>query len=83
MPMITVLVVDDHQLVRAGLVGLLDAADDLEVVGEAADGAQAIDAVRRQRPDVVLMDISMPVLDGIARDPCRSRRRIPACRSSR
>jgi DNA-binding NarL/FixJ family response regulator len=61
-----VLVVDDHALVRAGIAGLIDAADDLSVVGEAADGVQAIDAVPRLRPDVILMDISMPVLDGIA-----------------
>ena len=64
--MIKVLVVDDHQLVRAGLVTLLDAAADIEVVGEAADGSQAVDVARAGAPDVVLMDLSMPVLDGIA-----------------
>lgn len=64
--MIRVLVVDDHQLVRAGLSTLLRAADDIEVVGEAADGQQAIDAARAVRPDVTLMDLSMPVLDGVA-----------------
>jgi DNA-binding NarL/FixJ family response regulator len=63
--MIRVVVVDDHRLVRAGLVGLLDAALDLDVVGEAADGAQAVETVRRTGPDVVLMDVSMPVMDGI------------------
>jgi DNA-binding NarL/FixJ family response regulator len=63
---IRVLVVDDHQLVRAGLSTLLRAADDIEVVGEAADGQQAIDAARAVRPDVTLMDLSMPVLDGVA-----------------
>ena len=64
--MIKVLVVDDHQLVRAGLVTLLEAAADIEVVGEAADGSQAVDVARAGAPDVVLMDLSMPVLDGIA-----------------
>ena len=64
--MIRVLVVDDHRLVRAGLITLLQAADDLEVAGEAADGRQALEIARAQRPDVVLMDLSMPVLDGVA-----------------
>jgi DNA-binding NarL/FixJ family response regulator len=64
--MIKVLVVDDHQLVRAGLVTLLEAVADIEVVGEAADGRQALDVARTSEPDVVLMDLSMPVLDGIA-----------------
>ncbi len=63
--MITVLLVDDHQLVRAGLKALLDTADDLEVVGQAADGEQALTLARALRPDVVLMDLSMPVLDGV------------------
>ena len=63
--MIRVLVVDDHSLVRAGLIGLLETIDDLDVAGEAADGAAAVAAVRLDRPDVVLMDISMPLLDGI------------------
>ena len=58
--------VDDHRLVRAGLVGLLEEADDLEVTGQAADGVHAIEAVRSAKPDVVLMDISMPVMDGVA-----------------
>lgn len=63
--MIRVLVVDDHRLVRAGLITLLEAAEDVEVVGEAADGRQALDLARTTRPDVTLMDLSMPVLDGI------------------
>ncbi|SOD74597.1 LuxR family two component transcriptional regulator [Jatrophihabitans sp. GAS493] len=63
--MIRVLVVDDHQLVRAGLATLLNAAPDIEVVGEAADGAAGADAVLELLPDVVLMDLSMPVLDGV------------------
>lgn len=64
--MIRVLVVDDQALVRGGLAVLVDAADDVTVVGEAADGAEAVAAAARLRPDVVLMDIRMPVLDGIA-----------------
>jgi DNA-binding NarL/FixJ family response regulator len=60
-----VLLVDDHPMVRAGLTGLIDATDDLRVVGEAADGEAALAGVRETGPDVVLMDISMPVLDGI------------------
>ena len=62
--MIRVLVVDDHRLVRAGLVSLLEAAPDIDVVGEAADGSQAQEAARSSGPDVVLMDVSMPVVDG-------------------
>jgi DNA-binding NarL/FixJ family response regulator len=64
--MISVLVVDDHQLVRAGLTVLLQTAPDLEVVGQAADGEQALQLARDLKPDVVLMDLSMPVLDGVA-----------------
>jgi DNA-binding NarL/FixJ family response regulator len=63
---IRVLVVDDQALVRGGLAVLLDSAADVAVVGEAADGAEAVEAAHRLRPDVVLMDIRMPVLDGIA-----------------
>jgi len=62
---IRVLLVDDQALVRAGFAMILSAADDLEVVGEAADGQDAILAARRTRPDVVLMDIRMPRMDGI------------------
>ena len=63
--MIRVLVVDDQELMRAGLRVLLDAQDDIVVVGEAGDGAAAVEAARAQRPDVVLMDISMPRVDGV------------------
>jgi DNA-binding NarL/FixJ family response regulator len=62
---IRVLIVDDQALVRAGFRMILEAQSDLEVVGEAGDGTAAIDAVRTLRPDVVLMDIRMPGVDGI------------------
>jgi DNA-binding NarL/FixJ family response regulator len=64
-PMLGVLVADDDPLVRAGLRTILSAADDLRVVGEAGDGAAAIAGVAAYRPDVVLMDIRMPGLNGI------------------
>ncbi len=59
------LIADDHQIVRQGLRALLRRADDIEVVGEAVDGQEAIDLVRRLHPDVVTMDINMPRLDGL------------------
>ena len=62
---IRVLLVDDQALIRAGFRMILDAEEDMEVVGECADGTQAVDSVRRLRPDVVLMDIRMPEMDGI------------------
>ncbi|MER5888138.1 response regulator transcription factor [Streptomyces sp. NPDC001941] len=64
--MIRVLLADDQLLVRAGFRALLDAQPDIEVVGEAADGAEAVRLVGESVPDVVLMDIRMPVLDGLA-----------------
>ncbi len=62
---IRVVLADDQALIRAGFKMLIDAADDLEVVGEASDGEEAVRVVRDTRADVVLMDIRMPVLDGI------------------
>jgi DNA-binding NarL/FixJ family response regulator len=63
---IRVLLADDQGLVRAGFRALLDAEDDVSVVGEARDGSEAIELTRSLRPDVVLMDIRMPGLDGLA-----------------
>ena len=87
---IRVLLVDDHALARTGLRMVLDTEPDIEVVGEAATGRQAIHSARRLAPEVVLMDVRMPELDGIAatreivgagdgarRAPCRPS--SPAC----
>jgi DNA-binding NarL/FixJ family response regulator len=63
-PLIRVVVADDHHLVRQGICALLDKAVDVEVAGEAADGQQAVDLVSRLAPDVLVMDIAMPRLDG-------------------
>ena len=65
MSAIRVLLVDDESLIRAGLRAIIDAEPDLEVVGEAADGAEAIAAARSLRPDVVCMDVRMPRIDGL------------------
>jgi len=62
---VRVVVVDDEQLIRSGLRALLDTEDGIEVVGEAADGAVAVDVVRWTQPDVVLMDVRMPLVDGV------------------
>jgi DNA-binding NarL/FixJ family response regulator len=62
---IRVAIADDQALVRAGFRVLIDSADDLAVVGEAANGVEAVDVARRERPDVVLMDIRMPEMDGL------------------
>ncbi|TDE40623.1 response regulator transcription factor [Nonomuraea mesophila] len=63
--MIKVLLADDHELVRMGFKLMLDAQSDMSVVGEAGDGERAVDLCRRLRPDVVLMDLHMPGLDGV------------------
>lgn len=63
--MIRVVVADDHYLVRRGVKALLDNAEDIEVVAEAENGAEVITLVREHHPDVVVMDISMPEMDGI------------------
>lgn len=63
--MIRVLIVDDHKLVREGFQLLLSRAKDIQVVAEARDGQEAIELVERMQPDVVLMDITMPLMNGI------------------
>lgn len=63
---IRILVVDDHPIVRDGITGLVDRQADMQVVGEAADGAQAIERFVDLRPDIVLMDIQMPEMDGVS-----------------
>jgi DNA-binding NarL/FixJ family response regulator len=63
---IRIVVADDHPIVRAGIVGLLESEPGIEVVGEAADGAQAVAVAEAERPDLVLMDLRMPELDGAA-----------------
>lgn len=65
MKRIKVLIVDDHTLVRAGIRSLLALIEDIEVVGEASDGKEALVKVRQLRPDVVLMDLAMPVMGGL------------------
>ncbi|MFB7843730.1 response regulator [Microbacterium sp. NPDC056052] len=63
--MTTVLIVDDQAMLRAGFAAILQAQDGLDVVGQASDGSEGVDEARRLRPDVVLMDVRMPNLDGI------------------
>lgn len=76
---IRVLVVDDHAVVREGLRTFLELQDGIEVAGEAADGEEAIEAAERLRPDVVLMDLVMPALDGLAAMRAL-RERVPGAR---
>jgi DNA-binding NarL/FixJ family response regulator len=77
---IRVLVVDDHAVVRQGLRTFLELQDDVEVVGEAGDGAAAVAAAERLRPDVVLMDLAMPGTDGVEAIR-RLRERVPTARA--
>ncbi|MET8125339.1 response regulator transcription factor [Streptomyces sp. NPDC005065] len=76
---IRVVVADDQELVRSGFAMILDAQPDIEVVAEAGDGATAVDAVRRLEPEVVLLDIRMPVMDGI--EACRAISAQTSCRT--
>ena len=75
---IRVLIVDDHPVYRDGLAGILREADDIEIVGEAAGGAQAIDLCLELGPDVVLMDLHMPDVNGV-----EATRRLAPARTSR
>ena len=75
---IRLVVVDDHALFRAGLISLLSEMDDFEVLGEANDGASAIELVRRMKPDLVLMDVNMPGVDGV--EAVRMLRKSETCR---
>jgi DNA-binding NarL/FixJ family response regulator len=79
---IRVLLAEDHSLVRHGLVRLLATADDIEVVGGAADGAEAVELAGKANPDVILMDLSMPGMDGIEATRGRSFRPTARSRSS-
>ena len=63
--MITVLLVDDHPVVREGLRGMISAEEDLTVIGEAASGAEALTIATSLRPDIILMDLRMPDIDGV------------------
>jgi two-component system, NarL family, response regulator LiaR len=77
---IRVLIVDDHAVVREGLRSFLELQEGMEVVGEAGDGAEAVAAAERLRPDVVLMDLVMPTVDGVEAMR-RLRERVPAARA--
>lgn len=65
MTSISLVVVDDHSLFRAGLIGLLEDMPEFRVVGEASNGREALEVVRKSKPDVVLMDVNMPVMNGV------------------
>ena len=83
MTKIKLIIVDDHKLFREGIKALLAVTDDIEIVGEAEDGAAAMKRIRELEPDVVLMDINMPGLNGICRSmsPARSINTAPGCRT--
>ena len=65
-PPIRILTVDDHPLIRAGLAAFLKTESDVEVIGEAGNGEEAIERYRELRPDILMMDLSMPVMDGLS-----------------
>ena len=77
---IRVLLVDDHELVRQGIAAMLAKADDLQIVGEARTGREAVEYARRELPDVILMDVRMPTWTA-SRRPRRSRKSGPGRRS--
>jgi DNA-binding NarL/FixJ family response regulator len=77
MTIITVLIADDQTLIRSGLRAIVESEPGMRVLGEAADGAEAVEAVRRLRPDVALMDIRMPRLDGVAATRALLRGAVP------
>jgi len=79
MARIRVLVADDHTIVRQGIVGILKSSEDVEVVGEAADGAEAVEKATKLKPDVVVLDVSMPHLTGLEAAR-RIREALPATR---
>lgn len=62
---ISVVIADDHQLIREGIKRLVEHASDMEVVGEASDGQQAIELIQKKGPDIILLDLQMPVMDGM------------------
>ena len=68
--MATILIVDDHEVVRRGVRSILGARPEWEVIAEAANGRDAIEAAKTHRPDVVILDISMPVMNGLEAAPC-------------
>ena len=76
---VRVLIVDDQQLMRDGIASLLKLQDGLEIVGMAANGQEAVELAASQQPDVILMDVRMPVLDGVAATE-QIHRQIPACK---
>ena len=77
MERITVLVADDHEIVRKGIISILDQQPDIDVVGEASDGEEAVDKAKTLQPDVVVMDLNMPILNGIEATR-RIKRYVPA-----